>query len=83
MPYEVNFYVLDKIEEDEDFPGLVYGYLGEEKFEVYYQDDSDEEYLRKNGFCYCDAPNWEDTMITEETNFSYNDTEECSDEFLE
>ena len=70
--YVLNCYVIDKIERDEDFPQqMVWGYWGEERFEVFFYcgDESDEE-LAENGFCLCEAPNWNETMLTEETNFS-------------
>lgn len=64
----INYYVFDKIEQDED--GTLWGYKGEKLCEVFglSADDTEEE-LIKNGFAKCDAPGTE-TFVVEESSWA-------------
>jgi hypothetical protein len=67
----MNYYILDSITQDED--GIsVTGHLKGKSVEIFYlpADDTDYE-LTKNGFVKCDASNWTETMVIEETAYSY------------
>lgn len=67
----IKYYILEKIEKDPDY-GLHYGYLNGKFTEVWFKssDDTDTD-LNNNGFALCDAPNWDETMIIDETGWNY------------
>lgn len=71
----LNYYILEKIEKDPDY-GLHYGYLNGKFTEVWGRcEDDTDAYLKENGFALCDAPNWDDTMLIDESGWEYlNDT---------
>lgn len=74
MNSTINYYVFDRIEKDEH--GSVWGYRGQDFCEVFYlsADDTEEE-LAEKGFAKCDAPNWNETMVVEES--SWNSLKGC------
>jgi hypothetical protein len=62
----IKYYIFDRIEKDEY--GLHQGWIGSEYCEVFdYSDDDTDEYLWKEGFAKCDAPEWDRTMVVEES----------------
>jgi hypothetical protein len=66
----MDYYTLDRIEKEDNFPNC-WGYVGDKLFEVFYisADDTESE-LEEQGFVYCQATNWSETMVTEKSNFN-------------
>ena len=62
----INYYVFDSIQQEEG--GTTWGYKGDEMVEVFFlsADDTEAE-LIAGGFAKCDAPDWSETMVVEET----------------
>lgn len=62
----INYYVFDSIRRDPD--GTTWGYKNGQMTEVFFlsADDTESE-LIANGFAKCDAPDWNETMVVEET----------------
>jgi hypothetical protein len=62
---EINYYIFDKIEQDED--GLWWGYLRDKFCEVFHssEDGETEPELIKKGFAKCDAPGTETFLVAE------------------
>ena len=62
----IKYYVFDSITQDED--GTTWGYRNGQMTEVFFlsADDTDAELIQK-GFAKCDAPNWDETMVVEES----------------
>lgn len=68
---EINYYIFDRIERDED--GLYRAYLGNKFCEVFpIMDEDSEQTLIAKGFAKCDAPGTE-TFVVEESNVREND----------
>ena len=64
----VDFYIIDKIERDGT---TTWGYLDGEKFEVYDIGEEDTDaHLEEYFFVLVGAPNWNETMVTEEYNLT-------------
>lgn len=63
---EINYYVFDSIAQDAD--GTTWGYKNGQMTEVFFlsADDTEAELIEK-GFAKCDAPDWSETMVVEET----------------
>jgi hypothetical protein len=66
MTAQINYYVFDSIKQDDD--GTTWGYKNGQMTEVFFlsADDTESELIDK-GFAKCDAPDWDETMVVEET----------------
>jgi hypothetical protein len=65
----MDYYILDRIEKEEDFQNC-WGYLGDKMFEVFYLSAEDTEAELEEQYVTCDAPNWTEMMVTEKSNFN-------------
>ena len=64
----INYYVFDSITKDGD--NQYWGHKNEQSCEVFVLSGEDESLLNQQGFAKCDAENWSETMLVEESAWS-------------
>jgi len=64
----INYYVFDSITKDDD--NQYWGHKNGNIAEVFVLSSEDESLLNKQGFAKCDAEDWAETMLVEESAWS-------------